>query len=424
MQTPRDHNPELTRHARSMRANPTDAEQLIWARLRDGRFDGWRFRRQRPSAGYIVDFYCPRAKLVIEIDDGQHDTDEARAYDARRTAALQSLGLCVLRFWSNDVLARPDAVMAEIHDALTATLSSRAHRPMTIEDRVDERLREPSATHTPPTDPLPVYREREVENREGEIEIWNAIATYWDEKVGEGNDFQKQLVMPATDRLMDVRPGQVVLDACCGNGNYSRRLGRRGAKVIAFDGASAFIEIARQKTTKADGDIAYHVADATDQKAVESLATAGSIDAAVCSFALMDLPAIDPLLKAVASLLKPGGRFVWSVGHPAFHTNESEMTARQDHGQGEPTQTFGVNVTRYLSDWPHPSRGILGQPRPHWIYHRSMSTLLHECFKAGFVVDGMEEPSFPPDTRARSPFSWARRPEIPPALIVRLRRPV
>ena len=60
-------------------------------------------------------------------------------------------------------------------------------------------------------------------------EIWERIASWWDQHIGEGNDFQKTLIMPATDRLLDPKPGQTILDVACGNGNYSRSLGRRGA---------------------------------------------------------------------------------------------------------------------------------------------------------------------------------------------------
>lgn len=252
-------------------------------------------------------------------------------------------------------------------------------------------------------------------------DIWNEIAAYWDQQVGEGNDFQKQLIMPGTDRLLLPQAGERVLDACCGNGNYARRLGKLGCDVLAFDGASTFIEIARRKTTAADGRIVHVVADACDEAAMLTLAEPASFDAIVCSFAVMDLPTIDPLFRASRRLLKPGGRMVFSLGHPSFHTNEADFVARQEQGEGEPVQTFGVSVSRYASDWPHLSRGILGQPQPHWIYHRSLSTILASCFAGGFVVDGMEEPTFAPDTRARSPFSWARRQDIPPAIVIRLK---
>ena len=252
-------------------------------------------------------------------------------------------------------------------------------------------------------------------------EIWNDIAAHWDQQVGEGNDFQKQLVMPATDRLLVPGKRARVLDACCGNGNYARRLGRCGCEVVAFDGAPTFIDRARERTAASDGAIRYAVADACDEAAIVGLSEGRPFDAAVCSFAVMDLPVIEPLFRAVRRVLVPGGRFVFSTGHPAFHTNESRLIAHQDHGEGEATQVFGVEVVRYKTDWPHASRGILGQPRPHWVYHRSLSTLLNSAFACGFTMDGLEEPTFAPDSRARSPFSWARRPDIPPAIVVRLR---
>lgn len=252
-------------------------------------------------------------------------------------------------------------------------------------------------------------------------EIWDRIAPHWDEQVGEGNVFQTDLVMPATDRLLKPRAGQRVLDACCGNGNYARRLGRLGCRVVAFDGSPTLIDRAKGRTREADGDVTFYVADACDESAIIALAEPASFDAVACSFALMDLPTIDPLLQAAATLLVPAGRFIWSIGHPAFHTNEATPIARQSQGEGAAVQTFGVEVTRYAADWPHRSRGILGQPESHWIYHRSLSTLLESCFRAGFVVDGMAEPTFAPDARARSPFSWARRPDLPPAIVVSLR---
>jgi hypothetical protein len=97
------------------------------------------------------------------------------------------------------------------------------------------------------------------------------------------------------------------------------------------------------------------------------------------------------------------------------------MTAKLVQGEGEPYQAFGVEIFRYARDWPHLSRGLLNQPQPHRLYHRSLSSLLNACFTAGFVMDGLEEPCFPEDLRTRSPFSWAKREDIPPALIVRLR---
>ena len=83
----------------------TDAERALWRLLRDRRIDGWRFRRQEPIDRYIVDFVCFDARLVIEVDGGQHFASEA---DKERDAYLRSQGFRVLRLWNTDVLANRD----------------------------------------------------------------------------------------------------------------------------------------------------------------------------------------------------------------------------------------------------------------------------------------------------------------------------
>lgn len=102
--------------ARSLRRNMTDAECELWRHLRGARLDGYRFRRQHPSPPYVLDFYCHAAKLVVELDGGQH-TDQA---DAARTRALEARGLRVIRFWNNDVLSNTEAVLEAILSALQA----------------------------------------------------------------------------------------------------------------------------------------------------------------------------------------------------------------------------------------------------------------------------------------------------------------
>lgn len=252
--------------------------------------------------------------------------------------------------------------------------------------------------------------------------IWDRIAPWWSQQIGEGNDFQIRLIMPATDRLLQPAPGLRVLDVACGNGNYSRRLGRAGCRVLAFDGSANFIADARRRTTPDDGQIDYHVCDATDAEAMRSLADAGTFDVAVSSMAVMDFPVIEPLLSAVHTLLKPGGAFIYSVSHPCFNSNGSRMTAELINEEGRTEQVFGVHIRRYLEPTTDLSSGILNQPEPHYGYHRSLSTLFAAAFAAGFVVDGFEEPSFPVGGPAKNVFSWAKRPDIPPACVIRLRR--
>jgi very-short-patch-repair endonuclease len=107
---------EGIRFARQLRGTMTDAESLLWYRLRAGRLDGWKFRRQVPLGIYVVDFICQSAALVIEIDGGQH-AEQVR-HDANRTRWLQGRGYRVLRYWNSEVLENPEGVLQAICDAL------------------------------------------------------------------------------------------------------------------------------------------------------------------------------------------------------------------------------------------------------------------------------------------------------------------
>jgi very-short-patch-repair endonuclease len=111
--------------ARRMRAQPTDAERVLWHRLRhDITLSGSHFRRQAMVGPFIVDFASRKAKLVIELDGGQHDTQ--RTADDLRTRQIEARGYRVLRFWNHDVLGNLDGVLSEIQCALTPTPTVRA----------------------------------------------------------------------------------------------------------------------------------------------------------------------------------------------------------------------------------------------------------------------------------------------------------
>ncbi len=104
-------NSELLQFAKSMRNAATDAENLLWQRLCAKRFMNLKFRRQHVIKPYIVDFYCHEIGLVIELDGGQHNTEDGRAYDVERTQFLEALGLKVVRYWNHDVLNRTEMIL-------------------------------------------------------------------------------------------------------------------------------------------------------------------------------------------------------------------------------------------------------------------------------------------------------------------------
>ncbi|MCM8729995.1 endonuclease domain-containing protein [Hephaestia sp. GCM10023244] len=112
--------------ARELRNNTNEIERLLWSRLRRSQLGGLKFSRQMPIAGFVVDFICRSAHLVIELDGSQHA--EAAAYDSRRTQTIEAQGYRVIRFWNSDVLTNMDGVLETILDA--APSGARAPTPL------------------------------------------------------------------------------------------------------------------------------------------------------------------------------------------------------------------------------------------------------------------------------------------------------
>ena len=100
--------------AKTLRVNATDAERILWSVLRGRRLAALRFRRQQPIGPYVVDFFCPSAKLIVELDGGQHGADQNIAYDENRTRFLEAKGYRVLRFWNAEVMKDRDTIAEAI----------------------------------------------------------------------------------------------------------------------------------------------------------------------------------------------------------------------------------------------------------------------------------------------------------------------
>ncbi|MEN8263559.1 MAG: endonuclease domain-containing protein [Nitrospirota bacterium] len=108
------YNKNLKKFSKNLRINMTDAEHLIWSRIRRKQLKGLQFYRQKIIGNYIVDFYCPELKLVIEVDGGQHYSAEGKDRDHARDEYMNKIGMRVLRFSDRDVLKRIDVVIEKI----------------------------------------------------------------------------------------------------------------------------------------------------------------------------------------------------------------------------------------------------------------------------------------------------------------------
>ena len=108
------YNRTLKEFSRELRSHSTLSEVLLWQKLRASQFRGYAFNRQKPLGNYIVDFYCRKINLVIEIDGGSHDNEEAVVEDGKRQQILEELGVSLLRFSDWEVKNAMSFVLGEI----------------------------------------------------------------------------------------------------------------------------------------------------------------------------------------------------------------------------------------------------------------------------------------------------------------------
>lgn len=252
-------------------------------------------------------------------------------------------------------------------------------------------------------------------------DLWDENAAFWDSAMGEGNEFQRVLLGPVTERLLAPRAGERLLDVACGNGVFARRLAALGAEVVATDYSARLLKLARARESEHADRIDYRLIDATDEEQLLALG-GGQFDGALCSMALMDMAEIAPLARALPRLLKPGGRFVFSVSHPCFNSTAVTKLIEETTRDNAVETTHAVKVSGYLHLPPARGIAIPGQPAPHYYFDRPLQTLLRDFFAAGLVLDALEEPAFAGQGAPERPLAWANYREFPPVLVARLRR--
>jgi very-short-patch-repair endonuclease len=135
--------------ARLLRKKATDIERILWRHLRNRNFAGYKFRRQHPLDCYILDFYCPIAKLAIELDGGGHNYRVGQIRDRTRSEFLPRQGIIVLRFWNHQVRRELDSVLQAIWLALQSGARPNPHLsplPLAKGEATCSRLEPRSAT--------------------------------------------------------------------------------------------------------------------------------------------------------------------------------------------------------------------------------------------------------------------------------------
>ena len=117
---------ELRERRQMLRRNMTQAETTLWANLRRKQVDGHRFRSQYSVGAYILDFYCPKVRLDIEVDGGSHERALSREYDLDRDQQLKQLSITVLRFTNSEVMTKLAGVVERIRELAATLMESKA----------------------------------------------------------------------------------------------------------------------------------------------------------------------------------------------------------------------------------------------------------------------------------------------------------
>ncbi|KAK0634101.1 S-adenosyl-L-methionine-dependent methyltransferase [Immersiella caudata] len=272
-------------------------------------------------------------------------------------------------------------------------------------------------------------------NRES-LSVWNDIATYWDTNYGkDGNLYWKALQEPSIERLLadkfaEAKTGEVrALDLATGNGIVARLMAGRGVHVLATDGSDEMLKIAAGHVEKGM-KVAFRKLDVTSDEDFERLigeeeqASSAGFDIVTINMAIMDIPTIDPLARALPKLLAKDGVFMATILHPVFTTNNAarkiEIAFDKD---GNQRVTRSKVITKYLSVPPYKGWAVPGQPKMQLYFHRPMGELFSTFFRSGLAMDGMEELAFTEEHASRDRLEASvNYTQLPMILSWRMRR--
>lgn len=263
------------------------------------------------------------------------------------------------------------------------------------------------------------------QNAGNHSEGWDRVADWYTEYVhSDRNDLIDDVVHPGVCRLLNAKPGQIVLDVACGEGSLARLLATDGVRVLGIDASEKLIARAEQQSGP---DTRFMVADARDLEGIDAIP---QVDHAACVLALMNMDPIEPVLRGIAAHLRPGGRVVIVVLHPAFRS--PRRTAWLWEARPSRAQRQYRRVEAYLSEEAveivmNPGRAAAGErPITTTTYVRPIQHYVNALAGAGLLIDAFEEWVSPrvsePGPRAAEE-NRARR-EFPVFLAIRAVRPL
>lgn len=252
-------------------------------------------------------------------------------------------------------------------------------------------------------------------------ERWEEISNFWDIHTHEGNNFHHQIVAPMARRLLSIQDTNDYIDIACSTGLFARELATRARFVLGIDFSKNFIDkaIARSKNIE---NLQFQRIDVTNLEQMKTLGVQ-RFDGAVSNMALMDIEDIQTFFKGLSEILKPDARFIATLLHPSFHGEHLNFYLESTIEDNRIITKKGIKIQNYLSEQTFEQIGIIGQPIPHFCFHRPLEKLVQPAFESGFVIDAIEEKTFPQlqEHTQLNLLSRLNFPEIPAVMGLRFR---
>ncbi|HAL72879.1 MAG TPA: SAM-dependent methyltransferase [Verrucomicrobiales bacterium] len=285
--------------------------------------------------------------------------------------------------------------------------------------------RKPTGSRTPPRPgPRPAQGKGPVAgprpDRSQGGTSWEKSADWYDRILGErGSELYQAVVIPQSLALLKPQKGERILDLGCGQGVFSRAMADKGAQVTGVDAAPTLIVKARTYPSRTP--IRYYDRDAAQ------LAGLGEFDAASAILCLQNMEHLDTVIAATATVLKPGGRMLWVLNHPAFRIPRQSSWGNEEERKIQYRRVDAYSSTLGIPILMHPGKA---DSESTVSFHRSFETLTSSGFKAGLTMSGLGEwyshkesqpgPRARAENRARKEFPlflallW-QKPHVTPA---------
>ena len=251
-------------------------------------------------------------------------------------------------------------------------------------------------------------------------DIWERLGPWWDEDIGDGDEFHRELIFPIMKEFIQLEKGNFLLDIGCGNGALIRCLHKENVTFVGADYSKSLIESAKNRS-EPYSSVIYQICDATNRDALEKLSTLDQksvkYDVVVCSMVMHDLSTIEPLYKSLPGLLRKGGLFIFSLPSPHYNSVYNSMV--------KPTKinnTVGVFTTGYNTVTMKMEKAKINQPFKQYNFHRPLELYINPLVRENrFILTAIREPVATTPELVESSDFWRTASTIPQVTICSFR---